>query len=280
MSPATIDRLLRPHRQARQRGLSANKSAAFIKSQIPIELLTSRVTKPGMVEADTVAHCGNSLVGEFANSLTVTDLFSGWTENRAMWGKTSAEVIAKIREMRGSMPFKLSGFACDNGTEFINYDMIKYFRDRKNGIVKFVRRRPDKKNDNAHVEQKNDTHVRQLFGYSRLDSIELVDLMNDIYKNYWGPLNNLFCPVMKLKAKTRIGGKIKKIYDTPATACDRLLHSGALTELQVQNLQLTRQSLSPIKLREALDEKLKLFTSQLTRNQVLGEVQTLISSAS
>ena len=148
------------------------------------------------------------------------------------------------------MPFSLKGFACDNGTEFINYKLLKYFESRKNGKVKFVRRRPYKKNDNAHVEQKNDTHVRQLFGYSRVDSFDLISLMNDIYQNYWNPFNNFFCPAMKLKKKIRIGSKVKKIYDQPKTPYERLLESGCLTDLQERSLIATFEGLNPISLRK------------------------------
>lgn len=269
MSPSTMDRLLRPYKNEWKKGKSATESS-YLKTRIPIELLDSKVTKPGFIEADTVAHCGNSLVGKFAYTLTMTDLYSAWTENRATWTKSSKEVLHKIAEVRGELPFKLKCFACDNGSEFLTYETLKYFSDNNAGKVKFIRRRPYKKNDNAHVEQKNDTHVRQLFGYARHDTHELISLMNDIYQNYWGPLNNFFFPVMKLKKKVRIGARIKKIYDDPKTPYQRLMDSDGLTEAEKSNLELTMKALNPITLKTTLDEKMKLFSTTLTPEQKRG----------
>jgi hypothetical protein len=167
MSPSTIDRLLRPYRKG-HRGLSSTEPSSYIKSKIPIELLNGKVREPGFIEADTVAHCGNSLAGSFGNSLTMTDLYSGWTENFASKTKTADVIIDGIKAIRRRLPFTLKGFACDNGSEFLNADMIKYLESSKYGPVKLVRRRPYKKNDNAHVEQKNDTHVRQLLSLPTL----------------------------------------------------------------------------------------------------------------
>jgi len=267
ISSSTIDRLLRPFKEKCNRGLSATKAGAFLKSQIPIELIDKHVDKPGMVEADTVAHCGNSLHGNFANSLTITDLLSGWTVNRATLGKDAQSILAKIIEIRGQLPFRMHGFACDNGSEFINQSLVSYMQSPKHGPVKFVRRRPYKKNDAAHVEQKNDTHVRQLFGYHRIEEQDLIDLMNDIYQNYWNPLLNFFCPVLKLKRKVRIGGKLRKFYDQPKTPCDRLLDSGKLSDLRTQRLLADRSQLDPLQLKKGLDIKLRLFGDRLHKLQ-------------
>ena len=269
MSASTIDRLLRPHRK--KRGLSSTEPAAFIKSRIPIELLTGHVKAPGFIEADTVAHCGNSLVGKFANSLTMTDLYSGWTENYATLTKSAQAVLSGIRNCRYRMPFSMKGFACDNGSEFLNYELVNYFQNKKYGYVKIVRRRPYKKNDNAHVEQKNDTHVRQLFGYSRIDHPELIEIMNDIYRWIWNPLLNHFYPVIKLKSKHRIGGKLRKVYDTPATPFHRLISSGALTEKQVQKLEADHQILNPFELEKTLKQKVIDF------QQLLNHTLNIIS---
>jgi len=233
ISSSSIDRLLRPYRKSSQRGLSATKAGAYLKSQIPIELIDKHVDRPGYVEADTVAHCGNSLAGDFANTLTVTDLLSGWTCNRATLNKFAEDIVAKLKDIRAGLPFNMVGFACDNGSEFINRSLVQYLQSERQGHVKFVRRRPYKKNDAAHVEQKNDTHVRQLFGYSRIEHLELVDMMNDIYRNYWNPLLNYFCPALKLVKKTRIGGKLRKTYDKPKTPYDRLLDCGKLSAWRI-----------------------------------------------
>ena len=131
-------------------------------------MLDASIIEPGFIEADTVAHCGTSMAGEFVNTLTMTDIYSGWTEVRAVWGKQSNAVLNAIRAIENTLPFKIKGFASDNGNEFLNNDLWTYF-DQRPEKVSFVRRRPYKKNDNAHVEQKNWTHVRQLLGYDRLD---------------------------------------------------------------------------------------------------------------
>jgi hypothetical protein len=279
ISSSSIDRLLRPFRASSQRGLSATKAGAFLKSQIPIELLDKHVDRPGFIEADTVAHCGDSLAGEFGNTLTMTDLLSGWTCNRATLNKHADDILAQLKDIRAGLPFKLQGFACDNGSEFINRSLVEYLQSHKHGFVKFVRRRPYKKNDAAHVEQKNDTHVRQLFGYSRIEHMELVDLMNDIYRNYWNPLLNNFCPALKLTKKIRIGGKLRKIYDKPKTPYDRLIDSGKLTENQLYGLKTNRELLNPLTLKEGLDAKLRLFSERLHRLQK-SQVDQVIGRAS
>lgn len=273
VSPSTIDRLLRPWRQAWKKGKSATRPGSLIKAQIPIELLKGKIKEPGYIEADTVAHCGNSLLGQFAYTLTMTDLFSGWTENRATWGKSSHEVLNKIKEVRSALPFRLKGFACDNGSEFINHEVLRYFAQKHTaarGQVKFTRRRPYHKNDACHVEQKNDTHVRQLFGYSRLDNPEFIELMNDIYANYWNILQNFFYPNMKLIKKVRVGARVRKKYDSPKTAYERLMQSSHLTDIQKQNLKLTMEGLNPLDLQKTLEKKVSLFHSLLTIEQMTG----------
>jgi hypothetical protein len=257
ISSATIDRILQKHRDETRRGLSGTEPS-MIKNKIPLKLLEDSDLPPGFVEADTVAHCGTSLAGEFINTLTVTDICSSWTENRAVWKKESGTILSAISSIEEALPFKILGFATDNGNEFLNHDLHSYFFNRKNR-VEFVRRRPYKKNDNAHVEQKNWTHVRELFGYERFEVESQVELMNDIYKRLWNPLWNYFTPVMKLKSKTRVGGKLIKVYDTPTTPYQRLLNSNTLSEEQIAKLQSEFKKLNPFELKRELDEKLKWF---------------------
>lgn len=266
ISSATIDRILSKHRDKVSRGLSSTEPS-LIKNKIPLKLLEDSNVPPGFVEADTVAHCGTSLAGEFINTLTVTDICSAWTENRAVWKKESGTILKAISSIEEALPFKVLGFATDNGNEFLNHDLHSYFFDRKNR-VEFVRRRPYKKNDNAHVEQKNWTHVRELFGYDRFDTESQIEFMNDIYKRLWNPLWNFFTPVMKLKSKTRVGGKIIKVHDEPTTPYYRLLKSNMLTEEQVTKLQSEFKKLNPFELRKELNEKLKWFfrIAEIRRN--------------
>ena len=180
MSAATIDRLLKPLRSRYQKGLSGTKPGSLLKTQIPVKTNQWDITKVGYMEADTVAHCGTSLSGDFVWSLTLTDIASGWTENRATWNKGSKGVIQQIRHIEENLPFAISGFDSDNGSEFLNYHLLYYFTERPpERVVQFTRSRPYKKNDNAHVEQKNWTHVRQLLGYQRFADAKLVPLIND-----------------------------------------------------------------------------------------------------
>jgi len=257
MSASTIDRLLRNHRSPLQRGKSTTR-ASLIKNRIPLKLLDGEISMPGYFEADTVAHCGNSLAGEFGNSLTMTDLYSGWTENRALWTKTAEKVAHQLKDIEERLPFAMIGVATDNGSEFINDEVLGYLINRE-APVNMIRRRPYKKNDNAHVEQKNWTHVRQLFGYDRVDEAILVPIMNEIYRAYWNPLQNYFTPVLKLKSKERIGGRVKKVYDIPQTPFKRLLSSSYVPENEKVKLKDNYCTKNPIYLKKEMDKKLKVF---------------------
>jgi len=220
VSRPQLDRLLRPYRIGPQNGISATRPGTRrIKNQIPIQPKDWNITEPGQqAQGDTVAHCGDSLSGHFANSLTVTDIHSAWTENRALWGKSSAQVIEAMKHIESTLPFCIRGFKSDSGSEFMNYELIAYFRENRPGLpVQMSRSRPYKKDDNCYVEQKNFTHVRELFGYARIDDPELMLLMNTIYTQYWGPLQNFFMPTQKLIRKTRIGARIKKEYEPAKT---------------------------------------------------------------
>lgn len=259
VSSATIDRLLKPYKDGKVRGISSTMAVeAMIKNKIPIKLLDGDILEPGFIEADTVAHCGNSLSGEFTNSLTMTDLFSAWTENRATWTKEKKEIRKAIADIESCLPFKIKGFASDNGNEFFNHELHDFFNARKEK-VEVIRRRPYKKNDNAHVEQKNWTHVRELFGYERFDHRELVTLMNEIYRLYWNPLWNFFTPVMKLKEKTRLGGKLIKRHDQPKTPYHRLMESSHVTDSEKVVLQARFQRLNPFELKKEMETRLKWF---------------------
>lgn len=269
MSASTIDRLLRLHRRAQGKGLSTTRPSIRMKTKIPLKLLDGETKVPGFVEGDTVAHCGSSIAGEYANTLTVTDLFSGWTELRACWTKDATGIAGGVKKIEGRLPFMLVGFASDNGSEFINDVLHGYFSKRQ-APIHFVRRRAYKKNDNAHVEQKNWTHVRELFGYERFDDPTLVPLMNEIYQAYWCPLQNYFTPSMKLIAKERIGGRVKKHYDEAKTPAQRLLNCSLVADVDKARIGSEVHSRNPIDLKNRLDEKLKEFfqrVDELKRSQ-------------
>ena len=266
ISPATIDRLLRLERKLS--GLSTTTPSRLFRNQIPIKLRDWNIDRPGYIEADTVSHCAENASGTFASSITLVDIYSDWTENRAVLGKSAREVTQKIKEIDRDLSFDLLGLRSDNGTEFLNELLYEHLMTQK---VDFVRTRPYRKNDNAHVEQKNHTHVRKLFGYERVESSDLVLVMNLIYKQLWNPLNNYFIPSMKLKSKVRINSKIKKIYDEPKTPFQRIIDCPNISEEVKQELRQKKALLNPFELKKQLDMALRAFFSELRKKPILIE---------
>jgi hypothetical protein len=262
MAASTIDKKLNPYRGPVPKGKSTTRGLKMMMNKIPLKLLDGEITVPGFTEMDTVAHCGDDISGQYTHSITMTDLFSGWTENSSVWTKDSEQVLKKIKKLENRLPFKLQGCAVDNGSEFMNQHLAKYFFDRP-APIDFVRRRAYKKNDNAHVEQKNFTHVRELFGYERFDSFELSVLMDEIYQVYWNPLNNYFIPSLKLISKERIGSKIRKKYDNPKTPCQRLLESDKVPTQVKKQLRHNFSHKNPFLLKKELEQKLKIFHNRV-----------------
>jgi hypothetical protein len=259
ISAATIDRLLKPLRpKYRRKGLHGTKPGSLLKNIIPLKPRYDKVGKPGYLEADTVAHGGDSVEGSFVWSLTPTDVYSGWTENRATWNRGATGVVAQIKAIEQALPFPITAFACDNGSEFLNYNLWRYFTDpaKRQRPVRFSRTRPYHKNDNARVEQKNWTHVRQLLGYDRLDKAELIPLINDLYQT-WSLWQNYFCPTFKLIAKIKVNSKYQKTYHSPQTPCRRLLDYTDLAGTEKQRLQNTFRTLNPFQLKKRIDQQLK-----------------------
>jgi len=217
ISAATIDRLLGPLRSRYSKlGLATTKPGSLLKKHIPINTNQWDEKEPGYLEADTVAHCGSSMAGMFVFTLNCTDIATDWTEQRATWGKGEQGVLRAIQSIEEALPFPVRGFDCDNGSEFLNWPVLKYFADRKRP-VQYTRSREYYKNDNAHVEEKNWTHVRQYLGYQRFEDEGMVALMNDLYRSEWRLLMNFFLPQVKLVAKERIGSKTIKKHDKPQT---------------------------------------------------------------
>jgi hypothetical protein len=263
MSRGTLERALGMIRAKEHatNGLSTTTSALRnAKNQVPLNRYDQVITRPGFAQADTVAHCGTSAGGEFISTLTMTDVFSSWTANSAMLSKKAVQVRHCFREIKKELPFILLAVNTDSGSEFINTPMVN-FMSKENGTkpITFTRSRPYKKNDNCYVEQKNFTHVRSLFGYERLEDLSLVGLMNEIYQNYWNPLNNFFLPSQKLKEKVRVGAKIVKKHDRAKTPYDRLLASPELTEAQKEILKERKSKLNPVNLARELEVKLGEF---------------------
>lgn len=260
MSPSTMDRLLRHGR--RKRGICGTKpSKRFLKS-IPIQAKDWNIDRPGTMQSDTVAHTTSSMEGDFANTITSTDIHTTWTENRAVWTKSHRNMIAALSDIEDSLPFAIETAKSDSGSEFMNWAVVGYYQKRAKP-VQVVRGRPYRKNDNCYVEQKNFTHVRELFGYEKIDRLELVDWMNRIYRDLWNPLHNFFLPSQKLLRKTRIGSQIKKEYDQPKTPCQRVLESKGVSEEQKEHLRSRWRNLNPVELSDRLEEELKAFQATI-----------------
>ncbi len=257
ISPATIDRLLSPTRSHyKKRGRSTTKPGTLLRNQIPIQTNQWNESRPGFLEADTVAHCGESLTGMFAYTLDTVDIATGWTEQRATWGKGESGVLAQIKDIEKSLPFPLLGFDCDNGSEFLNHHLHRHFTQRKK-TIQFTRSRAYHKQDNAHIEQKNWTHIRQWLGYQRFDNPEIAPLLNHLYTQEWKLFHNFFCPSVKLLAKERLGSKTIKRYDSPKTPYQRILESPSISPQTKQSLSKQLASLNPFMLRKTMEEKIK-----------------------
>ena len=257
ISPRTIDRLLhRLKSKHKKLGLSTTKPGSLLKKQVPIKLDQWDETRPGFIEADTVAHCGSSARGQFVYTLNIVDIASGWTEQRVLWGRGQKGVFDALKNITQFLPFKVLGFDCDNGSELLNYMLLEYFTHRKNP-VQYTRSRSYKKNDNAHIEEKNWTHVRQFIGYQRFDKIETVALLNDLYLSEWRLYLNFFIPSFKLIEKRRVGAKIIKIFDPPKTPYQRLIDSKFIAPSRKIELTKTFSSLNPYILQNNLKHKIK-----------------------
>jgi hypothetical protein len=265
ISAAQADRLLAPDKAGVRRGRCGTKPGGLLKHQIPIRTDNWDVTVPGYLEADTVAHCGESLEGDFIWSVTYTDIYSGWTANRAVWNKGAAGVVEATRQVEAALPFAVLGFDCDNGSEFLNWHLVNYFTERENQVG-FTRSRPYHKNDNGHVEQKNWTHVRELLGYDRMEDPELREPINALYRDIWEPFHNYFCPSAKLLSKDRHGAKIKRRHDRPMTPCDRLLASPSVSAVVKKKLRQTRAGLNPFELHRQLEAALRPIRQRALRS--------------
>jgi hypothetical protein len=215
----------------------------LLKHHIPIKTDSWDVKTPGFTEIDLVSHSGNSASGEFLHSLNVTDIHSTWVESRAVMGKSQIAVLNAMQEIEQALPFKLLGIDSDNGSEFINYH-LKTFCDQNN--IQLTRGRPYKKDDNAHIEQKNYTHVRKILGYLRYDSGPAQKAINELYQNELRILQNLFLPAMKLIKKTRVGSKLKRSYDKAQTPLERLLVCSQADPVKVQQLKRLREQTDPL----------------------------------
>jgi len=246
MSPSTIDRILRRWRgDGVRRGLSTTKPGTLLKHSIPIRTFKEwNENKPGFLEADLVAHCGDSVEGFYLTTLSTVDVATGWCEPVAVWGKGQERVKGAVYDVRKRLPMPMLGLDSDNGSEFINQSLYEYCQ--RNGIT-FTRSRPYKKNDSCHVEQKNWSVIRRVIGYDRFSSKAAFKGLDDVY-TLLRLYVNFFQPVLKLVSKNRHGAKVHKVYDTAQTPYQRLLSSEVLTEEKRKELGAIYAALNPVRL--------------------------------
>lgn len=253
MSRATIDRCLKGARFEKRRGLSTTKPGTLLKNSITVRKWNEwDDAKPGFVEMDLVAHCGESVEGVYLNTLTVTDISTGWTECFALPNKTQAAVTQAVSELRKQLPFPLLGIDSDNGSEFINDTLYRYCLMEK---ITFTRSRPYQKNDQAHVEQKNWSVVRHTVGYDRWETPEERDLLASIYADLRLYVN-FFQPVLKLIGKVQVDGKTSKQYDQASTPFRRILAADQVSLTTKVNLTNQFVLLNPVNLRRQIDQNL------------------------
>jgi hypothetical protein len=270
VSRATIDRLLREARKRegiRLRGTT--KPGTLLKHEIPIRTGEWKETSPGFGEIDLVVHCGDSMAGHFAHTLNYTDIATTWSEREAVLGRAQPGVHQALRNISDRLPFSLCGIDSDNDSSFINDQILRYCRKRK---IVFTRSRPYKKNDNAHVEQKNWTTVRKIFGYVRIDTQRQVDMMNELYCVSLRDYTNYFQPVQKLLEKKRVGARVVKKYDRAKTPYQRVLESKEVSEEVKEKLRTHYMNLNPVALRKEVEKGLeKLFSSVEKRYRTYRE---------
>lgn len=257
LSPATADRILRPFRQGdKPRGAVTTKPGSLLKHQVPVRTFADwKETRPGFVEADLVAHCGGSTHGTYLNTLTLTDIATGWTECLPLIYRSQEEVLHALGRARQLLPFPLLGLDTDNGSEFLNASLLEYCAREQ---ITFTRGRAYRSNDQCHVEQKNGAVVRQVIGYDRYEGQQAYRQLTELYRALRLYLN-FFQPSMKLVFKKRDGAKVAKTYDRAQTPYQRLLAAEVLADTTRERLEAIYQSLDPVKLRKQLETLQRAF---------------------
>jgi hypothetical protein len=258
ISASQIDRLLKPIKALlkRKENTGTRPAPPEIRTKIPLKPLGSLPSVVGYLEVDTVAHCGDSLSGEFMWSLTGVDLKSRWTEVRAVWTKDSYRIKEALESIEQGLPFELKGFYSDCGSEFINSVVYEQFANASHRSKKLEmgHGRSYHKNDQAFVEQKNNTHVRQLLGYGRLDYKALLVRVNSLYED-WCALNNFFMPQVQLIEKERVGSRLRRFYSEPETPFSRILRDPQVPESVKCELRRKKCTLNPVALSRTIKEK-------------------------
>lgn len=267
ISARQIDRVLQADkRRVRRRLYGRTKPGTLLKHQVPLRTDRWDVTVPGFTEVDLVAHSGDRADGEYAHTVNQTDIVTTWVESRAVLGKSQVRVQQALEAMRHGLPFALRGIDSDNGSEFLNAHLLRYCRGL---AVQFTRGRPYQKDDNAHIEQKNWTHVRKLIGYDRYDTEEAVAALNAVYAEL-RLFQNLFLPTVKLVRKVRVGARTRRQYDAPQTPLDRVRACPEADQAKVAALVALRARLDPFVLATRIDHLLERVYALAHHRRVPG----------
>ena len=261
ISIATVEHMLRKHRARTVRlPRPGPRRANQVTKDVPMKRIPWQTSEPGHFEVDLVHHSGESTLGEYAHTLQLIDVATGWSERVMLAGRSYQAMREAFEQVSQRLPFAIKELHPDNGPEFFNWHLGRYWKDKVSG-VQLSRSRPYHKNDNRHVEQKNDTLVRQYFGTVRLETPEQIEAGNRLYEQMW-LYYNLFQPVMHLVAKTVLGGKVRRSRDEVKTPFERLKASGVLSQEQQHRLQALYEQTNPLHLRQAIYQGLTLLWEQ------------------
>lgn len=266
ISARQIDRRLRERKQRSKRRLyGTTRPGSLLKHQIPIKTDHWDVHQAGYLEIDLVSHSGASAAGEFLHTLDCVDIQTTWVERQAVMGKSRQRIVQALTTIEQQLPFPLQGVDSDNGSEFINDHLLAWCQDRSTeASVQFTRSRPYKKDDNAHVEQKNWTHVRKLVGWERYDTPVALTALNALYTDL-RLFQNLFQPSMKLIRKVRVGSRLIRRYDPPQTPFERVQACGQANPIRLTALQRVLKTTDPFALSRRIDQHLERLWALATR---------------
>lgn len=283
MSTFTIDRLLEAEKDISKKeyGLSGTKRSPLLKTLIPVRTnFNAKETKePGNVEMDCVLHCGESLSGQYAETLNVLDIYSHWNEKRIFLNKTKAKIVGTFHDMKTKQfPFPILSVDFDNGFEFVNW-VLKRYCDRNS--ISYTRSRSYHKNDQAHIEGKNYQSIRRVVGYDRITDPKLVEMIDDVYQNEHRLLTNYFYTTLKLKEKVRVNGKTRKVYEEAKTPYQRLMESDKISQEIKDKLTKEYMRLNPAELQRNLRKKLskiKDYRSVTVINLAMTNIDAAVRS--
>ncbi len=263
-SARTLDRMLQPLRAQRRRP-SLTRPGSLLRQQIPIRGSLWEEGKAGWLEVDTVALCGGSVAGDFIWMVDAVDYVTAWVSVRAMWNRGQQSTLGALQDLERTLPFALLGLDSDNGGEFLNHHVLRWLQKRPRPVY-MTRSRPYKKDDNAHVEQKNWTHIRQWFGYERYDNAEAVEPMNELVRGPYSQLLNCFHANLKLERTERKDGRVKRVYGKARTPLARVLECVEVSGKTKERLRQQKRKLNPFALKDEVERRLKEIESLRSKN--------------